>query len=306
MSAPAVVLNRISSGESEMFTTMGVANDMAFPVSRNHPSGDDGIEDMTCAIRKAVALPDQIADYLRGMIVSGKWRPGQRIVETRIARELGLGQPTVREALGKLEEAGLVVRTQNSGCRVTQLTAKEYGQIFRVRTAMECLVVELLIENRSTSQAAELKAALHALKIAAASRSVEDFYRADLELHRTMWRLSGNRFLEKALSQLVIPLFAFAMIEIIAHPGFDLVFNARKHDELIRAILSADKSHARRKAEGILKGFWEEGLSLIAEGKAAAEGPKTGALSAREALLICIRARHPSKAETRIWQENAS
>lgn len=231
-----------------------------------------GMGELAVLIRKAVALPDQVADLLHSMIVSGKWRPGQRIVETRVARELGLGQPTVREALGKLEEAGLVVRTQNAGCRVTQLTAEEYSQIFRVRTAMECLVVELLIENRSNAQAAELRAALHALKGAAARRSVEDFYHADLDLHRTMWRLTGNKFLEKALSRLVIPLFAFAMIEIVAHPGFNLVLNARKHDELIRAILSADKAHARQKAEQVLKEFWDEGLAIIYEKRAGLKG----------------------------------
>lgn len=259
-----------------MSTMMGAANGMAILGTDENEPVAGGMEELAVAIRKAVALPDQVADLLRGMIVSGKWRPGQRIVETRIARELGLGQPTVREALGKLEEAGLVVRTQNSGCRVTQLTAKEYSQIFRVRMAMECLVVELLVENRTSAQAAELKAALQALKAAAASRSVEDFYRADLDLHRTMWRLTGNKFLEKALSQLVIPLFAFAMIEIVAHPGLDLALNARKHDELIRAIISADKDRARHKAEQVLKEFWDEGLSLIAEERKAADGPEPG------------------------------
>ncbi len=247
-------------------------------MARKEPSGAEGArENLTVAIQRPAALPDQVADYLRGKIVSGKWRPGQRIVETQIARELSLGQPTVREALGKLEEAGLVVRIQNSGCRVTQLTAQEYGQIFRVRTTLECLAVELLIENRSGAQATELKAALRALKVAAASHSVEEFYHADLELHRTMWRLSGNKFLEKALSQLVIPLFAFAMIEIIAHPDFELIPNARKHDELIRAIVSADKEHALHRVKQILKEFWEQGLSLI-PGKqtTTGEGRKSG------------------------------
>jgi DNA-binding GntR family transcriptional regulator len=246
---------------------LGAAGNVAELAGVKHRPVEVRLDNSAFTIRKADALPDQIARYLRGMIVSGKWHPGQRIVETRIARELGLGQPTVREALGKLEEAGLVVRAQNSGCRVTQLTAEEYSQIFRVRTAMECLVVELLIENRGKAQAAELKARLHALKAAAVGRSVEDFYRADLELHQAMWRLSGNRFLEKALSQLVVPLFAFAMIEIVAHPSFDLSLNARKHEELIRAVLSANKTHARRKAEEILKEFWNEGLSLIVEGR---------------------------------------
>jgi DNA-binding GntR family transcriptional regulator len=218
-------------------------------------------------IRRQVALPDQVADLLRDMIISGKWQPGQRIVETRIARELGLAQPTVREALGKLEEAGLVVRTQNSGCSVTQLTSGEYRQIFRVRIAMECLVIEMLMENRSSAQAAALKAAMHALKAAASDRSVEDFYRADLELHRTMWRLTGNKFLEKALAQVVVPLFAFAMIKAVTHPGFDFASNARRHDELIRAILLGNRAHARRKAEQVLQSFCDEGLGLFADEK---------------------------------------
>jgi DNA-binding GntR family transcriptional regulator len=244
-------------------------------IGEEYEAGESGVMGLAVAIKKAVALPDQVADLLRGMIISGKWHPGQRIVETRIARELGLAQPTVREALGKLEEAGLVVRTQNSGCSVTQLTASEYSQIFRVRMTMECLVVEMLIENRSAAQAAELKAALHALKAAAADRSVENFYRADLELHRTMWRLTGNKFLEKVLAQVVVPLFAFAMIKVVAHPGFDLASNARRHDELIRAILLTDKAHARRKAEQILKAFWDEGLRLFVEEKTAG-GPELG------------------------------
>ncbi len=223
------------------------------------------------AIRKPTALPDQVAGLLRDMIVSGKWRPGQRIVETRIARELGLGQPTVREALGKLEEAGLVVRTQNSGCRVTQLTAQEYSEIYRVRTALECLAVELLVEKRKSAHGKELKAALQALKAAAASGSVEEFYQADLKLHQTIWALAGNKFLEKTLSQLVIPLFAFTMIEIIGHPEFDLVGNARRHEKLVRTILTADKAHARRRAEQALEEFRNEGLSLVARGQAAVE-----------------------------------
>lgn len=252
-----------------------IANDRKVLIGGEDEAAKNGEIGQAVAIRKAVPFPDQVAQLLREMIISGKWQPGQRIVETRIARELGLAQPTVREALGKLEEAGLVVRTQNNGCSVTEITASEYSQLFRVRMAMECLVVEILIENRSPAHAAELKTALQTLKAASNDRSVEAFYRADLELHRTMWRLTGNKFLEKALAQVVVPLFAFAMIKVVAHPDFDLTSNARRHDELIRAILLADKANARRKAEQIFKAFRDEGLKLIAE-QEPAEATKSG------------------------------
>ncbi|MGC2404467.1 MAG: GntR family transcriptional regulator [Acidobacteriaceae bacterium] len=228
-------------------------------------------EELASAIKRAVALPDQVADYLRGMILSGRWPPGQRIVETRIAKELGIGQPTVREALGKLEEAGLVVRTQNSGCTVTQLTRTEVDQIFRMRIEMEGLAVELAVENRDKTHGMELKIALNRLQVAALSKSVEDFYRADLELHRTIWKLAGNRFLEKALSQIVIPLFAFTTIEILAHPDFELALNAQEHEKLVEAILTSDKAHARSVANRMLKEFWHEGYLLIDKGKKGSE-----------------------------------
>jgi DNA-binding GntR family transcriptional regulator len=182
----------------------------------------------------------------------------------------------VREALGKLEEAGLVVRTQNSGCKVTELTRAEYDQIFRVRTELECLAVDLAVENREKASGIPLKAALHKLKVAAASKSVKDFYRADLDLHRAIWKLAGNRFLEKSLSQIVIPLFAFAMLEIISHPEFDLALNAREHEKLVRAILSSDKADARHTAERVLKEFWHEGLSLVNGSNAASNIKKPG------------------------------
>ena len=233
------------------------------------------LQHLAASIKKAAALPDQVAELLRGMILSGTFTPGQRIVETRIARELGIGQPTVREALGKLEEAGLVVRSQHAGCTVTQLTRKEYSEIFRVRTEMECLAVELAVENLANVNSSDLKASLHALKEAARSKSVEEFYRADIRLHRAIWKLANNGFLEKALSQMVVPLFAFAMIEIIARPEFDLIQNAREHEKLVKAILTLDKTAARRVAKQMLGTFWEEGLSLIHEDASAPSGKKS-------------------------------
>jgi DNA-binding GntR family transcriptional regulator len=228
---------------------------------------NDGMQELAAAIKKSVSLPDQVADFLRGMILSGKWVPGQRIVETKIAKELGIGQPTVREALGKLEEAGLVVRMQNSGCVVTQLTQEEYSQIFRVRMEMESLAVELAVENRNEDTAAELMTALQNLNSAAREKSVERFYRADLELHRVIWKMACNRFLERALTQMIIPLFAFAMIEIIGHPEFDLLKNAKEHERLIEAILHSEKHKARELARGVIEEFWHEGLGLVSDPK---------------------------------------
>jgi DNA-binding GntR family transcriptional regulator len=216
----------------------------------------------TSALRRT-AIPDQVVVLLRRMILTGKWRPGDRIVETRIAKQLGIGQPTVREALGKLEEAGLVVRSPNCGCTVTQLTEKEYGDVFRVRMELESLAVELAAESEDVAKKKVLGGALKQLKEAAESGAVEEFYSRDLEFHQEIWSLADNRFLERALSQLVVPLFAFVTIKLLEHGHLDLPANVREHEKLVRAILDSDKARAKAIAEQVLEGFWKEGIGLL-------------------------------------------
>lgn len=224
------------------------------------------------------AIPDQVAIFLRHKILMGHWRPGDRIVETRIAKQLGIGQPTVREALGKLEEAGLVVRLPNCGCTVTRLSEKEYGDIFRVRSELEALAVELAAESRDIEKKKTLESSLKKLIKAAESGAVETFYQRDLEFHQELWRLANNRFLERALSQLVIPLFAFVMLELLKEGSLDLVANAREHQKLVDAVFDADKPRARKVAKQVLRGFWKEGIRVLQASKTTvnAHRPRPG------------------------------
>src|ERR1022692_3181409 len=79
-------------------------------------------------------LSDEIASTMRNLILSGELKPGDRIVESRVAKQLGVGQPTVREALVELEHQGLVCRKPNRGCLVTTLTRAEIADILRIRS----------------------------------------------------------------------------------------------------------------------------------------------------------------------------
>ena len=101
------------------------------------------------------------------MIVAGDLRPGERIVESRIAREIGVGQPTVREGLVELEHQGLVSRKANQGCVVTNLTRNEIAQILRVRAELEILAVDLALESASDADIHNLVAITGDMKAAA-------------------------------------------------------------------------------------------------------------------------------------------
>src|SRR6267378_1291827 len=108
------------------------------------------LEELSESLGRKVSIADQIAEVLRNLIVGGDLNPGDRIVESRVAKQLGVGQPTVREALVALEHQGLVVRKTNQGCIVTSLTRGEISQILKIRGELEVLAVELAAENSTT------------------------------------------------------------------------------------------------------------------------------------------------------------
>jgi len=208
--------------------------------------------------------PDIVAEELRAAIITGQMKPGDRILESRIARDLGLGQPTVREALVKLEHEGLVVRLPNRGCRVTALSETHMNQIFRIRVELEPLAVQLAMQSWQRWKCEKLTKAFEALRMAAKSREPERYYRADLRFHMTLWSLAENPFLEKALAGLVIPLFATVLVRFPGSQSFDYQVQQEQHARIVKAILLGGNSdHARRVTKAVLKQFWKESGQML-------------------------------------------
>ncbi|MGH9352116.1 MAG: GntR family transcriptional regulator [Terriglobia bacterium] len=225
-----------------------------------------------------LSLPFQVAQIIRGQIRSGKLASGERLVETRIAKQLGIGQATVREALKTLESEGLVTQRPLHGYSVTTLNEQELDQICRLRVALEVIAIEHVIENKGKWNPSQLEAPLERMKQAAARGDVEEYYRIDLEFHETLWGLSGNPFLVRALTQVAIPLFAFCMIKRLRDLDLDLVANVTDHETIVRAILGGNKDAASEISRQMLEKFWKFARNLSDHGTPE---PRTTGSSAR-------------------------
>lgn len=221
------------------------------------------LEALSQQLGRRAPLADQIAESIRNMIVAGDLKPGDRIVESRIAREIGVGQPTVREALVALEHQGLVVRKANQGCVVTSLTRAEICQLIRIRAELETLAVELAVETASDAEIAKLLTITDSMKAAAAERVPQRFFELDMSFHQTLWRLSNNSFLPRLLEQTLAPLLAFLFIRNLRRNlDIDMMDSAQAHIEMAEAILTRDKATARRVAQEKLMMFADQHLAL--------------------------------------------
>jgi DNA-binding GntR family transcriptional regulator len=152
---------------------------------------------------------DRVVGIIREAIVSGRMQPGDPIVEIRVARELGVSQPLVREALLVLEHQGFVQRRPYRGTSVTRLSEEDIAQIQALRAEFEGLAVQWARKRVAPADVAELRSYVEGMERAAARADLTGFNDNDLAFHRGIWQLSGNRYLVDFLERSVVPLLTF-------------------------------------------------------------------------------------------------
>jgi DNA-binding GntR family transcriptional regulator len=214
---------------------------------------------------RASGVSDRLVEVFRDLILTGEWKPGAPVVETSVAKAMGVSQPSVREALKHLEAEGLIIRRHYRSCEVTQLSREEVDQIFRLRVEWEALAAELAVENRTLWAPSRLTEAVEKLKDAARKHDTDAFYRHDFEFHKTLWECTGNLFLTKALSQITVPLFAFWMLRHLREAEVDLPKQAEAHERIATAVISGNRRQARKITSQAMQGFWRDGARVTGQ-----------------------------------------
>lgn len=160
-------------------------------------------------------LKSHIFHGLREAIVSGRYRPGERLNESKIAREFGISRIPVREALMQLQEHGLVMNHERRGMFVTQLSEEDVQRINSLRVVLEAEALKLCRLKISKKDAARLTDIMVRME-AWTERTEMDAAALDLQFHRTLWEAAGNPYLAKTLDSLVTSLFAHKALEYVS------------------------------------------------------------------------------------------
>ncbi|MDI3410135.1 GntR family transcriptional regulator [Bacillus sonorensis] len=86
---------------------------------------------VTFSIQRPVSYHDQVHRYLKDMIIKGRYQPGERIYESKIAKELQVSRSPVREAIRTLEQEGLLLIDEKSKITVYEPTLKDLEDIYQ-------------------------------------------------------------------------------------------------------------------------------------------------------------------------------
>jgi DNA-binding GntR family transcriptional regulator len=186
-------------------------------------------------------LRTQVKDQIMQGIIEGRYQPGARLVELKIARELGVSQAPVREALRDLESVGVVESFAFKGARVRRPSAAELIAAFPVRAALESLAAGEAARRIGGAEVGQLEELIAEMVEAAHRQDPHVQSIANARFHALIVEVAGNPILERQW-RLLEPFARTYLTATKAH--VDLVWIAERHRKIIEPIRRGDAEAA--------------------------------------------------------------
>ena len=216
--------------------------------SPGSPDSEDRVSTLG-AVRSSSRLGDAhrtlreiVADEIRAMIRSGQLEPGERLLEDRLAEQLGVSRNPVREAIRALENTGLVEVRPRRGAYVATLDPDRAVELLELRSVLEAFAAQLAAHRRTTEQLADIR---HWIDVGRAATAVEDVVHsahAHRQFHLAIARAADNSYLGPAVEPLR------AQTELV----FSMLVDRRgligweEHVDILAAIEAGDAEAAQR------------------------------------------------------------
>jgi DNA-binding GntR family transcriptional regulator len=196
-------------------------------------------------VPRSTTTSDLVVEAIRSAILSGTIKPGETLVERRLAEQLGVSKTPVREALIALSGAGLVQITPNRGTVVRAVEAEDVRQAYEVRALLEPWAVARTVRRVGQSAAAEAR---EALAEAARHRTGADHVRLSLanrRFHRALYASCGNDLVVAQLDALQ-ELAALGAVAMIWTRGPSWREEHADHEEILDAVDTGAADRAER------------------------------------------------------------
>lgn len=211
-------------------------------------------------------LRSNIKEYIQQQIAEGVYRPGDRIVETRLAKELDVSQAPVREAMLELATMGLLEERPYSGTYVRNFTIAEIEDIFNTRAFIEEYAAKRAAKQVTEEQLAEMEAVLDEMD---RNRELSAFVHLDVEFHGLVMDAAGSPALKRAWTLLRMAEWTYLCAAITAFSLDELIAQHRKIYQYLKA---HEEASAGAYMFLHLKGFGDELGRYFAEQQERAEG----------------------------------
>jgi DNA-binding GntR family transcriptional regulator len=178
-------------------------------------------------------------------ILSGALRPGDRILEARLSKDLGVSQATVNAALQDLHNQAMVTKLPNRSTNVRHYTMEDIERLFAVRVLLEPAAVWSVSAAWSEEARNALQQQVDQMRRAAVARDLANWGIADYTFHHEIYRLAGNPYLTRAAQAIAAAPFAYIFCDHLEELPTDYMSMAEDHQNILAAIEQGPVAAAR-------------------------------------------------------------
>jgi len=193
------------------------------------------------AIQRSEPLVKQVYKYLYHAILSGEFRPRDKVVETHIAERLQVSRSPVREAMRLLIQRDLLVE-EVDGVRVFQPTQRDFVELYEMRLALEPVAAERAAQNADLPSVAELRQNVAETEDALTRGDWDSVVALNKDFHEFIWKISGNRRILKAMQE-ITDLVQFYWRALLDIPNLDIQI-VEDHRQIVECIERRDAAGA--------------------------------------------------------------
>ena len=161
-------------------------------------------DDLTSIMTEYQYMPlrDVVFHTLRRGIMQGDLKPGERLMEIKLANRLGVSRTPIREAIRMLELEGLVVMIPRKGAQVAEITEKDLKDVLEVRMGLEELAVKFACQRITEEQLDNLYHASRKFEEAVKREDLTELAQADVDFHDLIYKATGNERLVRLLNNI--------------------------------------------------------------------------------------------------------
>ena len=195
--------------------------------------------------REPKVISHEVASDIKKAIMDGYIKPGEKINETKIAKDMGISRSPVREALQELKKEGVVINIPYKGTYVNLLGKKDVEDMYIVRGLLEAYAVEFLIKNKNDSIIELLRQNVKDIEKSVEKKQKKELVKNDLQFHRNLCKFTKNQQLINLWEGFQSQVEILITLESGFYERFDLL--ATEHRDLLSLIIDGKIKKAQEK-----------------------------------------------------------